>query len=122
MTRVSIPISAAVGAALSLAPAWAWAQGSSEPYRYGYGPEHMMWGGGGGYGMIFGPLFMILAIAAVIVTVVLLVRWLGGPSYGAASPHHAPPGRTPLDILKERFARGEIEKEEFEERRRLLRD
>lgn len=122
MTRVSIPISAAVGAALSLAPAWAWAQGASEPYRYGYGPEHMMWGGAGGYGMIFGPLFMILAIAAVIVTVVLLVRWLGGPSYGAVAPHHAPPGRTPLDILKERFARGEIEKEEFEERRRLLRD
>jgi putative membrane protein len=120
MTRVSIPISAAVGAALSLAPAWAWAQGSSEPYRYGYGPEHMMWGGG--YGMIFGPLVMILVLAAVIATVVLLVRWLGGPSYGAASPHHAPPGRTALDILKERFARGEIEKEEFEERRRLLRD
>ena len=47
--------------------------------------------------------------------VVLLVRWLGGPGYGGAL--HSPPGGTPLDILKERFAKGEIDKEEFEERR-----
>lgn len=33
-----------------------------------------------------------------------------------------PPSRTdsPLDILKQRFARGEINKEEYEERRRVL--
>jgi uncharacterized membrane protein len=31
-----------------------------------------------------------------------------------------PAGRTPLDTLKERFARGEIDKAEFEERRRAL--
>lgn len=77
----------------------------------------MMWG----YGMIFGPLFMILVLALVIAVAVLLVRWLaGGPWQGAAS--HQLPGRTPLDILKERFARGEIDKAEFEERRRVLGD
>jgi putative membrane protein len=46
------------------------------------------------------------------------VRWLGGSS-PTATPHQ-PPTRTPLDILKERFAHGEIDKEEFEERRRIL--
>ena len=78
----------------------------------------MMWGGGW-YGMIFGPLFMILVLAVVIAAAVLIVRWLGGPWYGAP-PHYPPPGRTPLDILKERFARGEIDKNEFEERHRVL--
>ena len=72
--------------------------------------------------MIFGPLLMILMLGGVIAVVVLLVRWLGGPGLGTASPYHTPPGRTPLDILKERFARGEINKDEFEERRRVLGD
>ncbi len=68
--------------------------------------------------MIFGPFFMILSLAAVIAVVVLLVRWLGGPSAWPSST--IPPMRTPLDILKERFARGEIDKDEYEERRRIL--
>ena len=75
----------------------------------------MMGWGGGWYGMIFGPLFMILVLAAVIAAAVLIVRWLGGPWQGAPPPHY-----TPLDILKERFARGEIDKDEYEERRRVL--
>ena len=73
------------------------------------------WGWGG---MIFGPIMMIVFIAVAVVVVVLLVRWLGGPGYGGAL--HGPPGKTPLDILKERFAKSEIDKEEFEERRRVL--
>lgn len=82
-----------------------------------YGPH--MWSGGW-YGWIFGPIMMILVIAAVVAAIVLLVRWLGVPGHGPAI--HPPSGRAPLDILKERFARGEIDKEEFEERRKVLGD
>ena len=88
----------------------------SGPY---YG--HHMWDGGW-HGWFFGPLMMLLFFAALVAVVVLVVRGLGGLHSG---PHHGqmgPAGRTPLDILRERFARGEIDKEEFEERRRVLGD
>ena len=110
--RVSIPIAAATGAALALVPSWAWAQGRSD-----YGP-HMMWWGGGWYGMIFGPLIMILVLAVVIAAVVLVVRWAGGPWPGAVGQRE----RSPLDLLKERYARGEIDREEYMRRRADLQD
>ena len=83
-----------------------------------------MWGYGEGWGwmMIFGPLMMIVVIGGIVALAVLLVRWLGGPSRGARSTDSAPPATAPLDILKARFAHGEIDKEEYEERRRLLSD
>jgi len=91
---------------------------------YGCGPT-MMWSGGW-TGMIFGPLFMLLMLAVLIAAVVLLVRWIGPPWHGpwntSAPMHYPPPDRTPIEILRERFARGEIDKDEFEERRRLLTD
>jgi putative membrane protein len=59
---------------------------------------------------------MILFLALPVAAVLLLIRWLSG-SRGSASP-----GQAPLDILRERYARGEIDKEEFEERRRTLGD
>jgi len=92
----------------------AWAQAT----RGGYGTH--MWGGG--YGWFFGPVMMIVFIAVTVVVIVLIVRWLGGPSHASSHPAYGPPGKTPLDILKERYARGEIDKEEFEERRKVLGD
>ncbi|WEX12080.1 SHOCT domain-containing protein [Chelativorans sp. AA-79] len=119
MTKIRISTVAAAGAAIALLPVAAWAQQTSPDFgRYGWGP-HMMGWGGGWPGMIFGPIFMILALAIVVAIAVLLVRWLGGP-WQAAAAHQPPPARTSLDILKERFARGEIDKQEFEERRRIL--
>jgi putative membrane protein len=114
MLRRSIPISAAAGMAVAMAPLCARAQ--SDPFKGDWG-SHMMWWGGGWHGMFFGPLIMILVLVVVIGAVVLLVRSVAGLWHGQAL---AP--RKPLDILKERFARGEIDKDEFEEKRRLLGD
>jgi putative membrane protein len=111
IVRLAIALTVPV-AALVTPPAWSQAQGGQSSYPYGPG---MMWGGGW-YGVLFGPLFMILLLVGVVVLVGFMSRWFG-------SSWHAPPSpRTPLDILKERYARGEIDKEEFEERRRVLRE
>lgn len=86
-----------------------------------YGDHQMGWGAyGWGWGhMIFGGLMMIVFFGVIIVLIVLLVRWLGGGHlHGDALPRP----KTPLVILQERFAKGEIDKEEYEERKRLLSD
>jgi len=106
-----------IAAALVPVSAWA-AETPAEAYPW---MSHMMWDGGW-YGMIFGPLLMVLVLAVVIAVAVLIVRALGGHWQGSAPPHYPPPGRNPIDILRERFARGEIDKNEFEERRRVLQD
>ena len=81
----------------------------------GYGP-HMMWGDGWA-GWIFGPLMMLLVIAGIIAAVVIIARSIGHSAHASPGPAG---GRDPIDILKERFARGEIDKDEYEERRRVL--
>jgi putative membrane protein len=69
-----------------------------------------------GGGWILGPVMMILFIAVIVAVVVLVVRWFGGTGGTGGQPKAA------LDILEERFARGEIDKDEFEARRQALRD
>ena len=82
-----------------------------------HGPG-MMWDGSW-TGWLMGPVTMLLFLGAVVALIVLLVRWLGGQGTvgGSRSPYVE---KTALDILRERFARGEIDKNEFEERKRLL--
>ncbi|NKB58610.1 MAG: SHOCT domain-containing protein [Alphaproteobacteria bacterium] len=95
--------------AAAASPAWA------DKSDLHYGPHMWTYGWHGGF---IGPIMMFVFLAVLVVMAVLLVRWLGGTTHGGM--HHAPPGKTPLDILKERFARGEIDKAEFEERRSVL--
>ncbi len=66
------------------------------------------------YGMIFGPLMMIVFIVLTALIVAWVLRALG---FGWQSSAH---GHSALDILNERFARGEIDRAEYEERKHLL--
>lgn len=82
-----------------------------------YGPG-VMYGWGGS---IFSWLIMLLFVIVVIALLVTVVRWITGTGHRQAQPGPAV-SKTPMDILKERFARGEIDKAEFEERKHILSD
>lgn len=76
----------------------------------------MMWRGGGwmwGVGMWLGGLAMLVFWGALILGAILVVRRLGG-----VTGHEAHP--SPLDILKRRYASGEITQEQYEQVRRDL--
>jgi putative membrane protein len=62
----------------------------------------------------FGPLPMLLFWVLVLVALVALGKWIFG------RPGDAPRGKTAFDTLKERYARGEIDKEEFDQKKRDL--
>jgi uncharacterized membrane protein len=89
----------------------------------------MVYGGGFGLGA-FGVLWLlgvVLSIVLVVVLIVLAVRYLNRTSPPAQGPwpgqHAVPPPSArpePLEILRERFARGEITLDEFETAKRAL--
>ena len=82
-----------------------------------------MWGANGwhmmGYGGIGGLLLAILAIVAIVWVVRQLDR--NGHAAGPSATRESPEDDAAMKILRERFARGEIDAEEFEERKRGLR-
>lgn len=74
--------------------------------------------GGFGFGYGFGMWFFWLFMIAV---VVLVVRGLSGDSISSGSGYeNRPPEKTALEILEERYARGDIDEAEFNRRRRSL--
>ena len=74
----------------------------------GYG-----WGWGGGFWMLGGLLLMI--------GVVVLVVWaVNSLSRTGRAPTQDPSRPTPNEILRERFARGEITAQEFEDAKKVL--
>ncbi|OIK06264.1 SHOCT domain-containing protein [Streptomyces monashensis] len=84
------------------------------------------WGWGGGW--FFMTVFMVLFWALLVIGFVALVRYLAG------TRHHQQPGRPPApgdggwqdrgaeNLLAERFARGEIDEDEYKRRLAVLRE
>jgi len=90
-----------------LPPGAAWAQ--ERYYEWGW-EMHPMWWGAWGLGMM---LMMLLFWVLVIVGLVVGIRWLLGQRKESRSD-------SALEILRQRYARGEINKEEFEAKKRDL--
>lgn len=67
-----------------------------------------MWG--------FGWLGMLMFWIAVIFFIALVVKWL--LQQGRSDPGGPAQGESALEILKKRYARGEINKEEFEQKKK----
>jgi putative membrane protein len=108
------PIMAKKGLVMGIVP-WlcpSLATAQERAYEWG-GGMHPMWGiwGAWGIGMM---LMMLVFWGVVIVGIVLAIRWLVNQSKEARSTDAA------LDILRQRYARGDISKEEFEAKKRDL--
>ena len=78
-------------------------------WRWEMHPVWWMWGAGGLVMMVLMLLFWVLVIAGLVIG----IRWF--MSQGRAAPPD-----TALSILRERYARGEITREQFEATRRDL--
>jgi putative membrane protein len=95
------------GPGYGMGPGYGYAPGEGQYYPNRH--YNMM---GGGWG-IFMFIFMLIFLGLVIAGIVLLVRYL--------SPHSiSKPSQGALEVLKLRYARGEIQKVEFEEKRKDL--
>lgn len=67
-------------------------------------------------GMFFGGIVMWLFWLLIIIAVIVVLRSV----LGKGSPDGASRTDTPLEILQKRYARGEIDDEEYKRRRREL--
>jgi putative membrane protein len=81
-----------------------------------------MWGNGWGWvGWTLMAIVMVLFWGGVITAIVLAIRCAGGSINSAAHPPSYGPSR-PEDVLAERFARGEIDLDEYRRHVKVLQE
>jgi len=91
----------------------AWAQQTGRYYDH-----NMMWGSGI-FGWLLGGFMMLLFIALATVVIMAVIRAFGGQKRHIVSADNDE-NIDAINILKKRFASGEIDKEEFEKTKELL--
>ena len=114
MTKRWLPLLVILSVFLVLLIAAAMFMQYRSPYGYGYGGMMGPWmmGGLGIGGMLLGVLFLVFVIGGSVWLVQSLARGSSGFSL--------PGSETPLEIIKRRYASGEITKEQFEAMKRDL--
>ena len=91
-------------------PCTAWGQKRASEWGWTMHPMPWMWGAWG-----LGMMVMMLVFWGLVITgVVFAIRWFTATGSGG-------PRDRAVEILRERYARGEIDQEEFESKRRDLR-
>lgn len=88
---------------------------------YGYDPGYGMWGGMFGTGwMILGWLWMVLVWLIPILLLFALFKYLFSGFRSNGSKEGKSRTKTSLEILEEAYARGEVSREEFLQKREDL--
>lgn len=86
-----------------------WGQGQTWEWNWGMHPLGWAWGAGG----LLMMLMMLVFWGAVIAAIVAGIRWFMDQGHGRAAD-------SAMEILRQRYARGEINREEFEQKKRDL--
>lgn len=75
------------------------------------------WGTHGGWGWLW-MIFTLFFLAGIVLLIIFLIRYI----QGSEKKHLPPSSEEPLEIIKRRYAKGEITKEQFEQMKKDLED